>query len=155
MKKDEAEVRTNVLYVLRRGYGIRLPVRPIAFGTVLVRVAALCTLYVVRDEISGAVGPQSSSIRCGYQVGTYGTDMIEWLVQACLEVRTPQRLAGFNLDAKNGFNSLSRAAMRNFLLCTRLGSPDSQRMETLSVCHLRGSRSTFRRLRYGCTRTYR
>ena len=110
MKKDASDVRA-----LREAQGadFRLPVRPIAFGTVLVRVAALCSLYAVRDVIPASVGPHQ------FAVGTrHGTDMIQWLVQACLEIRTPQRLAVFNLDARNGFNTLSRDAMRNSLLST-------------------------------------
>ena len=54
MKKDDSEVRA-----MRdeQGGDFRLPVRPIAFGTVLVRVAALCALYAVRADIPASVGP--------------------------------------------------------------------------------------------------
>ena len=65
MKKDEEEVRTMRA---AQGEEFRLPVRPIAFGTVLVRVAALCTLYVVRDAIPAAVGPHQFALCGGHQV---------------------------------------------------------------------------------------
>ena len=106
MKKDPDTVAR-----MRSEPGFRLPVRPIGYGSVLVRLASICLLHDLRDVLEDAVGPHQ------FAVGTRGgTDMIQWIIQAALEVRIPHPLAAFNLDASNAFNSVSRAAIRTSLL---------------------------------------
>ena len=106
MRKDPDTVTR-----MRAGPDLRLPVRPIGYGTVLVRLASICLLHDLRDVLSDAVGPHQ------FAVGTRGgTDMIQWIIQTALEVRTPSPLAAFNLDASNAFNSVSWPAIRTTLL---------------------------------------